>query len=308
LITDHRQQIAVSNLGWVDHGSLWRFDSASSRVERIQLSDATHLVLQNMGDDEFTAVHHFDGSRVEITSHAFANPGDVLRRVAVPGWAPEVDGRLAPWPQAVSHFVTWLSDAATGAAGYYLISVTGRGATIDRLDWFDANSYDLDYQSVIAVGKVPESGELVFGVQRSSDLVVISPAHSGAVRRVGLNGGYGNAVPYVRATAPEVWAVDYDTLVRLDRRTWAVTGAIRLQDAPEGTRMFVGDLWWPPDEGFAIVPRPGSADVTVIDPATMTLTRTVPLGRQPLVAVVVDRGFVVARDWKTGDLLHADLS
>jgi hypothetical protein len=39
----------------------------------------------------------------------------------------------------------------------------------------------------------------------------------------------------------------------------------------------------------------------------MTLTRAVPLGRQPLVAVVVDRGFVVARDWKTGDLLRADL-
>jgi len=71
--------------------------------------------------------------------------------------------------------------------------------------------------------------------------------------------------------------------------------------------MFVGDLWWPPDEGFAIIPRPGNADVAVIDPATMILTRTVPLGRQPLVAVVVDRGFVVAPDWKTGDLLRADL-
>ena len=207
----------MSNLGWVDRGSLWRFDSASSRVEQIQLSDAKHLVLQAIGGDEFTAVHQFDGSRVEITGHAFGKPGDVLRRVAVTGWAPKVDGRLAPWPHAVSHFVTWLNDAATGAAGYYLISVTGREAAIDRLDWFDGSSYDLGYQSVIAVRKVPESGELVFGVQRPSQLVVIPPADSGAVRRVGLNGGYGNAVPYVRATASEVWAVDYDTLVRLDR-------------------------------------------------------------------------------------------
>jgi hypothetical protein len=132
---------------------------------------------------------------------------------------------------------------------------------------------------LIAVRKVPESGELVFGVQRSSHLVVIPLADSGAVRRVVLTGGYGNAVPYVRATTTEVWAVDYDTLVRLDRRTWRVTVQSACRMPPEATRMFVGDLWWPPDEGFAIIPRPGNADVAVIDPATMTLTRAVSLGR-----------------------------
>jgi hypothetical protein len=127
---------------------------------------------------------------------------------------------------------------------------------IGRLDGFNTGSYDLDYQSVIAVRDVPESSEIVFGVQRSSHLVVVRPLHSGAVRQVGLSGGHGNAVPYMRAKAPEVWAVDYDTLVRLDRRTWTVTGTIRLQDAPQDARMFVGDLWMPPDEDFAIIFRP----------------------------------------------------
>jgi hypothetical protein len=64
---------------------------------------------------------------------------------------------------------------------------------------------------------------MVFGIQRSSRLVVISPEHSGTAHQVGLGGRHGNAVPHVRHTAPEVWAVDYDTLVRLDRRTWQVT-------------------------------------------------------------------------------------
>jgi hypothetical protein len=308
LITDHGRRIAVSNLGWVDHGSLWRFDAASGHAGRVRLTDASHLVLGDMGGDEFTVVHHYDGSRVEITAHSFASPADVLRRVVVTGWAPKVDDGLAPWPPGAAHFVAWLNDGATGAAGYYLISVMGGEARIGRLDWFNAGSYDLAYQSVIAVRGVPETGELVFGVQRSSHLVLDTPASSGAVRQVDLSGGCGNAIPYVRVREPEVWAVDYDTLVRLDRRTWRVTGTIRLQDAPRGARMFVGDLWMPPGEDFAIIPRPGSADIAVIDPDTLTLARTVHTGRQPLAAVVLDDGSVIARDWKTGDLVRADFS
>ena len=308
MITDQRRLIALSNLGWIDHGSVWRFDAASGRVDSIRLSDASHLVLQGTDGDEFTAVHHFGGSRVEITAHPFTAPANVLRRVVVTGWAPRVDSGLAPWPPAVSRFVAWLDDNATGSAGYFLISVTGTEAAVERLDWFDASSYDLGYQSVIAVREVPGTGELVFGIQRSSHLVVISPGHRGAARQVSLSGRHGNAVPHVRHTAPEVWAVDYDTLVRLDRRTWQVTGTIRLQDAPEGTAMFIGDLWMPPDEAFAVVPRPGMADIAVVDPDTMTLIRTCHLGKEPLVAVVLDGGHVVARDWKTGHLLQADLT
>ena len=72
--------------------------------------------------------------------------------------------------------------------------------------------------------------------------------------------------------------------------------------------MFIGDLWMPPDEAFAVVPRPGMADIAVVDTDTMTLIRTRHLGKEPLVAVVLDGGHVVARDWKTGYLLQADLT
>jgi len=308
LITDERCRIALSNLGWVDHGSLWRFDAASGRVDSIRLSGAGYLVLQGTDGDEFTVVHHFGGSRVEITAHPFSAPAHVLRRVIVTGWAPRVDAGLGSWPSAVCRFVAWLDDNATGSAGYFLISVTGTDARIERLDWFDASSYDLGYQSVLAVQEVPGTGELVFGIQRSSHLAVTTPGHGGAVRQIGLGGRYGNAIPHLRRTASEVWAVDYDTLVRLDWRTWDVTGTIRLYDAPAGTAMFTGDVWLPPDEALAVVPRPGMADIAVVDPQTMTLIRTCHLGRQPLVAVVADGGHVVARDWKTGDLLRADLT
>jgi len=64
----------------------------------------------------------------------------------------------------------------------------------------------------------------------------------------------------------------------------------------------------PPDEAFAVVPRPGMADIADAGHDTMTLIRTRHLGMQPLVAVVLDGGHVIARDWKTGQLLQADLT
>jgi hypothetical protein len=115
-------------------------------------------------------------------------------------------------------------------------------------------------------------------------------------------------VPYVRYGAPEVWAVNHDTLVRLDWRTWEVTGTICLQDAPQRTAMFAGDVWMPPDEARVVVPHRGTGDIAIVDPGTMALSRTCRLGRQPLVAAVLEGGHVVARDRKTGDLLSAELT
>ena len=141
-------------------------------------------------------------------------------------------------------------------------------ASVTRLDWFDDPTYDQFYQAVVAVATVPETDELLFGVARSSDL------------------------------APEVWAMDYDTVFRVDRRDWQVTG-----DHFGGSRTVLGRLAWPPDERHLVVPRPGSRDVLVLDPADLSIRQQIRFGRQPYEAVVLPTGQVVARDWKTGDLL-----
>jgi len=307
VITDEGQRVALSNLGWVDHGAVWRFDSGTGHVDRISLGEARHLVLQAGRDDLFAAVHHFDGSRLEVTVQCFSDPEVVLGRVVVTGWRPTMEGDSAPWDSVPAHFVGWLNDNATGASGYYRISIADGDAHIDRLDWFDANSYDLMYQSVIAVASVPENRELVYGLQRSSHLVVVPVLEEGALRRVALADRNGNAVPYVCTSAAEVWVVDYDTVVRLDRRTWEVTGSVLLQEPSAGTRMFVGDLWMPSTEDFVLIPRPGSGDVALVNPRDMTVSRSINLGRQPLTAAVVAGNQLVARDWKTGNLLLGNL-
>ncbi len=72
--------------------------------------------------------------------------------------------------------------------------------------------------------------------------------------------------------------------------------------------MFVGDPWLSADESFLLVPRPGSGDVAVLDPESLALRMSVALGRQPLTAVALSGGRVVARDWKTGETLHGQTS
>jgi hypothetical protein len=305
VIVDPGERVVLSNLGWVDHGAVWRYDASTGRVDHVGLGDARHLVLQTGAGGLFTAVHHYDGSRLTVTVQSFDRPMAIVAQVVVNGWVARRTGDAEVWAALPQQYVGWLNGDATGAAGYFLVSITPEGAEVARLDWFDGRWYDLMYQSVVAVAAIPQSGELLFGVQRAGHLVLAE--RSGERRRtVELAQRRGNPVPHVRTTAAEVWAIDYDTLVCLDSSTWDATGVVRLQEAADGRAMFVGDLWMPPSEDVIVVPRPGSGDVVLVDPARLHVDRSVPLGRQPLVAAIAGQQ-LVARDWKTGEALLGDL-
>jgi len=100
-------------------------------------------------------------------------------------------------------------------------------------------------------------------------------------------------------SAPEMWAVDYDTVVRVDRRSWVVTGTfLGQQPTTSGVRMFVGDLWFTGDEQLALVPRPGSGDVLTLHTSSLEVVDRFETGQHPLQAVLTLYGDVVARDWR----------
>jgi hypothetical protein len=92
---------------------------------------------------------------------------------------------------------------------------------------------------------------------------------------------------------------DYDTVTRLDRRSWAVSATAAL--SPAG--MFVGNPWLPSNEHRLVIARPGAGDVLILDAQDLQVSESVNLGSQPLVAAVLEGGLVVGRDWKTGDTL-----
>jgi hypothetical protein len=99
-----------------------------------------------------------------------------------------------------------------------------------------------------------------------------------------------------------VWVVDYDTVVRLDPDSFEVRDQWLGQEATAGTQMFLGDVWSQDDRSDLLVARPGSGDVVQLDAASLDVTGRWETGRQPLEAALVD-GEVIARDWKSGDLL-----
>jgi hypothetical protein len=299
VISDPSVRFVVSHLGWVDHGAVWQLDSVTNSVRVIDLSDAHHLVVTGGTGESFTALHDFDGKRLVITAQSYADPGRQLASVDIHDWAPVMSGDPHAWDGLCRTHVGYLDHQATGAAGYFLVSIGATTATLTRLDWF-GDGYDHMYQSVTAAVQVPETGDLLFGVQRSSDLVLCDLEQLNVKREIRLTGHLGNPVPFMRRSAPEVWAVDYDTVVRVDRRTWQVTGDHVGQQPIDGSRKFLGDMWFPADERTAVVARPFLGDVVTLDTSTMTVMARTETSGQPLQAVVLPSGRVVARDWKTG--------
>jgi hypothetical protein len=302
VITNSDSTVVVSNLGWVDHGSVWRLDSASMTAHHFELSDAAYLQLGAGSADLFSAVHHFNGQHLLVTVQSFAEPERPLAAIEVRHWSPRLSGDPHLWSHVDAAFVGYLNDDATGAAGYFVVRVEAGAATLTRLDWFGTD-YDHGYQGVVAVNTLPETGELLFGVARSSELVLCDAPGEALKRVIPLAGRFGNPSPFLRKNAAELWAIDYDTVVRLDRRTWAKTGELLGQEPHEGQRQFLGDLCFSLDERSALVSRPFSGDVLHIDTQTLTVTDTTVTGGQPLTAALLAAGRIVARDWKTGQTL-----
>jgi YVTN family beta-propeller protein len=226
--------------------------------------------------------------------------------VDVAGWVPTFKGGLSVWATLPAAFVGVLGDDATGAAGYFVLTIRDGAPQLSRLDWF-GDDYDHGYQGVVSVVHIPQQSSLLFGVQRSSDLVLTDLDGGGLVRRVPLANRLGNPQPIPSNDGQSLWATDYDTVVRLDIASWQVVAHRMLQSAAAGTRMFVGDPWLSPDESLLLVGRPDSGDVAVIDPQTLSVRAEVQLGHEPLVAVGLAGPQILARDWKTGIPLLGDL-
>lgn len=302
VITTADEQVVLSNLGWVDRGSIWRYNHATRRQDRIPISDGSYLRLTPSDSAESVTIQHGLSGRSAVSVHMLASLQDPVVRVDVVGWTANVSGDLDAFRGHQRLHVSYLDDDVTGAAGYFLIEVGTRDVRVRRLDWFDDKKYDHMYQSVMSVLELP-SGEYLFGLQRSSELVLCDPASLAVIREVPLAGRHGNPIPFLRNHRSELWAVDYDTVLRLDVDTLVVEDHwLGQPPATDGTRMFLGSAWMPRSEQEILVARPGMADVVALNPNSMQIGRLWRTGREPLTAATVGTQ-LVARDWKTGDLL-----
>jgi len=306
MISNAERTVLLSSLGWVDHDALWRFDVRTFRVDSIPLaSGARYVSLHASGSDTFAVAHHFDGARAEVTVRRVTEPARVLARAAVGDGTATLHGDSGAWQGVPRLYIAYLGFEPWKDFVLLNISISTGRIEVQRLEWYD-NSYDKMYQGVVGVVEIPGGRSALVSVQRSSRLILHDLATGTRKGLVDLAGKLGNPEVRWRSATQEIWASDYDTIVVIDPKKWRPTRSARVQRGANGAQQFIGEYSFGPD-GACIVARPFSGDVVSLDPSTLKIKQTAKVGGQPLEAAALPDGDVMARDWKTGDVLRGSL-
>ena len=300
------RRFVVSHLGWVDKASLWVYDVEKDRVNLVPAGNAKYLSLYPCRDEhQFLVFHHFDGKLIRLTIHTFANPAIPVCTVERSAETSQFTGDVSALQTAPRFFVAFYNPGQDGDD--YLISLDWTQSIIEteRFEWYN-DAYDKDYQSIVGVIELA-SGELVVSIQRDSHPIVYDPRTKTVLRKLTLAGRLGNPKFRFAKQGRELWADDYDTILKLDSVTLERKKWRRLQGALTGTAEFIGDWSFNEDESLCLVSRPFSGDVVAISTENLKTKYVAKTGRQPLQAVIVNNGDIIGRDWKTGDLLKGSL-
>jgi hypothetical protein len=300
MLLDPNERTIISSMGWVDGGSLWSFDVASGREQRQRIGDAKYCSLHRGEGSLFAVVHHHDANRVEITAHGFAEPGIILSRCIVTANTHSIEGDVAVWSSLPRHYVAYLKQPKW--ADYALIRVAHDGTvSLQTFAWYDER-YDKSYQGIIGVTSIPGSRLVIVSLQRDSHPVIYDPETKRKVGEIALSGALGNPRLCFRRTARELWADDYDTVLRLDCDSWKVLKRAKVQQASSATAQFIGQFAFDAEERVCAVARPFSGDVVGLDTGTLEVCCRAELAKQPLEVAVLRDFRIFARDWKTGEL------
>ncbi len=303
MISNQDRSILISSMGWVDKGSFWCYDVKRSRQESLAFSEAKYLTLHLGKDDYFSIVHHFDGSRLEITAHCLSDPKKVLSKIVILTDKFWFDGDCLVWEKLPAAYTASISKDGITDCVLILVVAESERVDVQKLDWYN-ETYDKMYQGIIGVVQIPGERNLIISIQRNSQPVVYDPIARQVVGKLSLAGRNGNPDIYFRRTANELWADDYDTILRIGTDNWQIRDTLQLQPAENGmVRQFIGDFAFDPDEKICAVARPFSNDIVGVDTCDFKVKYRCNVGKQPLEIALLPDQSVFSRDWKTGDLL-----
>jgi len=300
------RRLVVSHLGWVDKSSLWAYDVLKDSVSSLSLGDARYLSLFSCKTEhQFAVLHHSDGSLIRLTVHSFDNPVPPLCTIEYSSRGSRVEGDASALQNAPQYYVAFYNPGQN--ADFHLISIDSSQLRIvtERFDWYD-RSYDKDYQGIVGVTELP-SGELIISIQRDSQPVLYDPKKKKVLRKLSLAGRYGNPKFRFAKRRREIWADDYDTILKFDSHTLELKASRPLQLPLRTTNQFIGDWSFNQDESFCFVARPYSGDIVAISTDDLSTKYVAQTGQQPLTALFLKDGTVIGRDWKTGALLKGTL-
>lgn len=306
MIIDTTESRIVSSLGWIDKSALWTYDVASGRTHNITISDAAYVSLHPGQRDMFACVHHSTNRLPALSAHMITSPGQTLSRISVDDERGVIEGDATVWQYLPAAYVA--QGVWDGRIGQRLILVhaESRAIEVQRMEWFD-DHYDLVYQRLLDVAPVPSVPHVVISIQRDSHPVLYDPLTRTVVRRISLAGRAGNPILRFRQTAPELWATDYDMIVRLTASDWLLVDALKIQQSAAGTAQFIGDIAFDRAEHLCAIARPASRDVIALDTKTFQVSHRAETGHQPIEVVIRKDGRVFSRDWHTGELRSSTL-
>jgi len=300
------QSLIISSLGWVDKGSLWIFDTKNNSVTTFELSKADFLTLHQGKDDYFSVVHHFGDGTVEITAHHFISLTRILSKVIIKPGILQLTGDISTWAYLPNNYTAFCKQILWSDFALIRLHPIEGQVELQRFNWYD-DSYDKGYQGIVGVTEVPGQELLIVCIQRDSRPILYDPVSQTKKAHIDLAERHGNPRLYFRKNNKELWVDDYDTLLKIDPKTWITLQSARLQGAASETMEFIGEYSFDVAESLCVVARPFSKDVVGLDPISMKIRWLCKLAGQPLEATVLPNKCVIARDWKSGALLSGRL-
>lgn len=299
-------RLVVSHLGWADKSSLWTYDVVKDSINSVPLGNARYLSLYPCKDtNQFAVLHHFDGRLIRLTIHTFDNPAAPLCTIEHSSGESQSNGDQSVLPNAPRFYTAFYNPGSNPDYHLIFIDPTHSRMEVERFDWYN-NSYDKDYQAIAGVIELP-SGELIISVQRDSNPIVYDPKTKTVLRKLSLAGKYGNPRFRFAKQRKEIWADDYDTILKFDGDTLNRKAARGLQSMLQGTSQFIGDWSFNGEESLCLVARPFSGDIVAISTDDLKTKYVAQTGQQPLEAIFLSDETVMGRDWKTGILLKGVL-
>lgn len=306
MLISPESRIVISHFGWVDKSALWAYDVIKDRVNLLPVGNAKYLTIYSCKDkNQFAVFHHSNEALIRLSVHSFDNPAIPLCTIEYSEGKTQVQGKIEAFQLAPRYYVAFYNPGYN--ADFHIVSVDSAQGKIEieRLDWYD-DSYDKGYQGIVGVIEL-DSGNLIVSVQRDSEPIVYDPKTKTVVRKLSLAGNRGNPKFQHVRKRKEIWADDYDTILKLDSKTLTLKASQRLQMAATGTAEFIGDWSFNNDESLCLVSRPFSGDVVAISTDDLKTKYVAKTGNQPLQSVFVSNSNIVGRDWKTGALIKGSL-
>lgn len=297
MIVNSQQNLIVSSLGWVDKDALWTFNIGSGKTEAIRLGNADYLTLVAGDHDHVGVVQYRRNGTARITVRRLDVLVEAVAEAEIDGETGTLAGITEAWRHVPQAYIIYP----------YLVRIIPDERRWERheLPWYQ-EGYDLVYQGLSGVVEIPGRSELIVSIQRDSQPVIYDPLARCSLGKIKLAERGGNPNLKFRESARELWVDDYDFLLRLDPDNWRVMDSLRLQGATKGMAGCpIGEWNFNASESLCAVARPSSGDVILVDTDSFTVTEHCTTGGQPLECVLLESGKIIARDWKTGQLLQS---